>query len=96
MTLILLAGARRLHTIIERIVEDISFSAPEKVQPSATSQLCLELISCLLLSENEQWLFTSPPLMDFDYLSAGEGGKSRKRRAVEVCGKQGVGFGASG
>lgn len=25
-------GARRLHTIIERIVEDISFSAPEKVK----------------------------------------------------------------
>lgn len=23
-------GARRLHTIIERIVEDISFEAPEK------------------------------------------------------------------
>ena len=25
-------GARRLYTIIERIVEDISFNAPEKVQ----------------------------------------------------------------
>ena len=24
-------GARRLHTVLERIVEDISFSAPEKV-----------------------------------------------------------------
>lgn len=24
-------GARRLHTVIERIVEDISFSAPDKV-----------------------------------------------------------------
>lgn len=24
-------GARRLHTVIERIVEEISFSAPEKV-----------------------------------------------------------------
>ena len=26
-------GARRLHTVLERIVEDISFSAPEKVSP---------------------------------------------------------------
>lgn len=34
-------GARRLHTVLERIVEDISFSAPEKV----SSQL---LGSCLL------------------------------------------------
>jgi len=24
-------GARRLHTVLERIVEDISFDAPEKV-----------------------------------------------------------------
>jgi ATP-dependent HslUV protease ATP-binding subunit HslU len=24
-------GARRLHTVLERILEDISFSAPEKV-----------------------------------------------------------------
>lgn len=34
-------GARRLHTVLERIVEDISFSAPEKV----SSQL---LGNCLL------------------------------------------------
>ncbi len=25
-------GARRLHTVLERIVEDISFSAPEKAR----------------------------------------------------------------
>lgn len=26
-------GARRLHTILERILEDVSFDAPEKVPP---------------------------------------------------------------
>ena len=25
-------GARRLHTILERILEDVSFDAPEKVR----------------------------------------------------------------
>lgn len=27
-------GARRLHTILERIVEDVSFDAPERVKDS--------------------------------------------------------------
>ena len=26
-------GARRLHTILERILEDVSFDAPERVGP---------------------------------------------------------------
>ena len=29
-------GARRLHTILERILEDISFNAPEEVRPGLT------------------------------------------------------------
>ena len=33
-------GARRLHTVLERIVEDISFDAPEKVGHNAVPSLC--------------------------------------------------------
>ena len=37
-------GARRLHTVLERIVEDISFDAPEKVSVYCNTD-CL-LMSC--------------------------------------------------
>ena len=37
-------GARRLHTVLERIVEDISFDAPEKVGHSAVPSLCCHQI----------------------------------------------------
>ena len=30
-------GARRLHTVLERIVEDISFDAPEKVKMQSST-----------------------------------------------------------
>ena len=33
-------GARRLHTVLERIVEDISFDAPEKVGQNAVPSIC--------------------------------------------------------
>lgn len=35
-------GARRLHTVIERIVEEISFSAPDKVRFSSERSLTLQ------------------------------------------------------
>ena len=31
-------GARRLHTVLERIVEEISFNAPERVRLKSTWQ----------------------------------------------------------
>ena len=36
-------GARRLHTVIERIVEEISFSAPDKVGANFQTLLCYTL-----------------------------------------------------
>ena len=38
-TLIDNIGARRLYTIIERIIEEISFTAPETVRPSVNQHL---------------------------------------------------------
>ena len=37
-------GARRLHTVIERIVEEISFDAPEKVRLSSLTQLLRQAV----------------------------------------------------
>ena len=34
-------GARRLHTILERILEEISFSAPEQVRGNGAHLACL-------------------------------------------------------
>ena len=36
-------GARRLHTVLERIVEDISFDAPDKVIDNALLAIWLAL-----------------------------------------------------
>ena len=33
-------GARRLHTILERILEDVSFDAPEKVGREVETMVC--------------------------------------------------------
>ena len=38
-------GARRLHTVLERIVEDISFDAPEKVRLIAQQPLLAQLVA---------------------------------------------------
>lgn len=38
-------GARRLHTVIERLVEDISFDAPDKVRD--TRIVCVDLLLCV-------------------------------------------------
>ena len=38
-------GARRLHTVLERIVEDISFDAPEKVRLMAQQPLLAQTIA---------------------------------------------------
>lgn len=41
-------GARRLHTVLERIVEDISFDAPEKVRMQKSTLYPHVLIRCAL------------------------------------------------
>jgi ATP-dependent HslUV protease ATP-binding subunit HslU len=45
-------GARRLHTVIERIVEDISFNAPERVGPTPlrrpmSLRFCVSVSACM-------------------------------------------------
>jgi ATP-dependent HslUV protease ATP-binding subunit HslU len=47
-------GARRLHTVIERIIEEISFDAPEKSgqKYEVTAEYVKERVSPLLLASD--------------------------------------------
>ena len=47
-------GARRLHTIIERIVEEISFDAPDKAgqQVVVTAEYVRERVSDILMKSD--------------------------------------------
>jgi hypothetical protein len=44
-------GARRLHTVLERILEQISFDAPDKARrtnPVANPERCLPVVACIV------------------------------------------------
>ena len=46
-------GARRLHTILEKLLEDLSFEAPEITMDKVTLHLSMWKKSLVLLSRNK-------------------------------------------